>query len=317
MKRNYSKGAPPKAHAQLFKCPECNRKYKSEVKVKEHVESKHYYATQTTPNWKQFTNQEKQKIIMLAMEYKNILFSSEEEMQKVFPRLLPQGGQVTDAFIETQRNFRKTMLETYQCYDWGHVITDFECFLNMGIPYYDTNFCPSIAIDFLWHSCMLDGDFYARLCKESCGRVIPHCAEERIKEEDQARHTYFCQVFEHRWNKKLASITPHPVDLPSVLEQLVQEERKRMDSIEAEKRKWIAIQEERHKRQKQEADELEAFHQQTGVKVERYDYLKNIYEPLFYTQGYSGAQLEGNANVIIHRREYEEACNRKSMASSC
>jgi hypothetical protein len=75
--------------------------------------------------------------------------------------------------------------------DWTRALLNLERFLKMGLPYYDTNFCPSLLIDFLWHAFMLDGH------DVKLGIIIPHCSTARTAEEDQKRYQYFCKVYTH------------------------------------------------------------------------------------------------------------------------
>jgi hypothetical protein len=122
--------------------------------------------------------------------------------------------------------------------DWRQVFRDFYTFITMGLPYYDTNFCPTLLIDFMWHAVMVKGHITLD---------IPHCAKERTPEEDHRRHLYFCDVFkavtgrnpytgsgstESIKNMDLYQVADQLRDLPG---QIIEEERQKTERKQLER----------------------------------------------------------------------------------
>lgn len=218
MLRNYDVVPISKAKGKgdFFKCPGCNKKYKSEKKCQEHVTQHHYYLTRHSNHFA-IDQSLKALIYDLAKNYIMVLYrinSSDEnvisdEETKCAKKLLPQlHDQVIDdgpltRIIVAQKTFVKRLFsENLLTVDWALVMDDLEAFFCLGLPHYDTNFCPTILIDFLWHAAMQDFDLYTKLCRQSCVEIMPHCNNERSPDEDQKRHEYFLAVFKQRFRRE-------------------------------------------------------------------------------------------------------------------
>ena len=207
----------------LLKCqiPSCNKKYRTEKKRQQHVEKSHFYETIGRNRFK-FDNNIKAQIYELAASYieeldeirncfKNNVYYGESSAKNLLPQL--QGTEIDPIDLKrimtAQVTFAERLLkENLLACDWSSVMNDFECFFQMGLPYYDTNFCPTLPIDFLWHATMQNPDLYIDICKKSTFLVIPHCSNERTEDEDMKRYMYFLDVFQHCFNKL-------PYQLPS------------------------------------------------------------------------------------------------------
>lgn len=213
MKRDYSnkpKHVKTKSGSGiLINCPvpNCNRKYKTEVKLKAHVEKTHYYETRRGNAYFRFDLKTKSKVYDLAANYTQlILYDMDDTHDSTY--LLPQVSATTDddynrisiAHTSFIANVKEANI-LFAC-DWDQIMDDFQKFLGMGLPYYDTNFCPTLPIDFLWHALMSDRQLYKDVCFKACGETIPHCAIERTEEEDAHRFSYFKDVFKHMYGRE-------------------------------------------------------------------------------------------------------------------
>ena len=204
----------------LLQCPSCNKKYKTEIKRQQHVEKDHYYETRNSNRFK-FTSEEKARIYKSAGSYIVELYEirkDEDYGESLAKNLLPQlykedlSPNDLKRIMSAQRSFATNLLDQnlLSC-DWIAVMDDFEKFFNMGLPHYDTNFCPTLAIDFLWHALMQLPELYIEICEKSCIEIMPHCNIDRTPEEDSQRHEYFLKVFQHKFCKM-------PTSFPSQLE---------------------------------------------------------------------------------------------------
>jgi hypothetical protein len=211
--RNYS-NKPANNKGALFNCPvaTCKRKYKREEKLKQHIEKDHYYDTRNSNNFK-FDHNIRAQIYDSAASYIIELY----EIRKCYEtdiyygellakNLLPQlyGKEVTkedlNRIMDAQGSFAKKLLEeNLLSTNWDLVMNDLECFFNIGLPYYDTNFCPTLTIDFLWHAMMQRPDLYVEICKKSCIEIMPHCNSYRTEDEDTKRYQYFMEIFKHKF----------------------------------------------------------------------------------------------------------------------
>ena len=183
MERSYTiRPAKPKVKA-THKCPECRKTYKVEAKLKSHVEKEHYYCTYNPYpiyDYVLITYEMKIPILIAASQYLREILDGQD-----FPVL---GG--------NQKRFLDRIIQDrilIGC-DWDRAIGDFYCFMRMGTPYYDTNFCPSLIIDFLWHATIVKKPTQYGT-EDPIFPSIPHCAKERTDEQDRLRYKYFCDVF--------------------------------------------------------------------------------------------------------------------------
>lgn len=222
MLRNYDAvpNSSCKGKGNFLQCPGCNKKYKTEKKRQEHVTKAHYYLTRHSNNLK-IDQPLRTSIYDLAKEYVMVLhrinladgdtISAEETLcaKKLLPQLYDPhepdkkiNAETLTRIIVAQKTFAKRLFsENLLTIDWPLVMDDLESFFRMGLPHYDTNFCPTLLIDFLWHAIMQNRDVYTKLCRESCVEIMPHCNNERSAEEDQKRHEYFLEVFKQRFRR--------------------------------------------------------------------------------------------------------------------
>lgn len=209
--RNYNI-EPLRKKDELLKCPieKCNRKYKKEDKRQKHVEKEHYYETRNSNTFK-FTHDIRAKIYESAASYiiklyeiNNNIDDGESSAKNLLPQLYNEEISSDDLkrITQAQSSFAKNLLDEnlYSC-DWTLVMNDLERFFNMGLPYYDTNFCPTLAIDFLWHALMQLPDLYVNICQKSCVEIMPHCNNNRTETEDFKRYEYFQQIFQFKFKK--------------------------------------------------------------------------------------------------------------------
>lgn len=262
---------PPVVH----NCPECRRKFKTESKLQIHVEQRHYYKTQTTPTYYQFNGDEQRRVLMAAQNYR-IMLQGNQAIP--YHALLPQGGTVTPEFVELQETFRQRILNAIDRFDWLAIVKDFERFLNMGIPYYDTNFCPSLPIDFLWHAVMvIEPQWYHELCQKCCGRLIPHCAELRTEEQDQKRFAYFREVYKHLYHVDITVSDGAKMIPNSIMTSLDALDRRKREEDEQEAKRVDKI----RRREEAQAAELARFNLDNDMEVKDYWTYKEYYLPAY------------------------------------
>jgi len=92
------------------------------------------------------------------------------------------------------------------------IIDDFERFLNLGIYWDGTNFCPSLLIDLIWHASMLNHDRYTQLTTQFVTQLMPHCLEENDSDEKQdKRWNIFLKQF-ISWNRR------SPIEIQSLID---------------------------------------------------------------------------------------------------
>lgn len=251
MPRNYDNA--PHTKKPQFPCPLCTKKYLTERKYQAHVEKAHYYCTRGQ-NSLTFTFDDQIQIWALAHEYVQFLLHIEEasaaELTARSIKLLPQHyGKSLDATHPDVVRMNAGQLklaaklredDALLCYPWRQVLTDLQYFFQMGLPYFDTNFCPTLPMDVLWHAVMQDPTFYTRLCMSSCRAIIPHCALARSEEEDLKRHRYFLDVFRYRFGR-LPGTELGPKQTPEIFLQLQARTRQEQDQHkEAERKKEAA-----------------------------------------------------------------------------
>lgn len=362
-RRNYNVEPPSKIPEKLFNCPvdECNRKYKSEEKVKNHIEKNHFYDTRGQPHKyssRNFKHKIMAKIYESAAKYAIILHrikemneediieavksNSDEEMILCAKNLLPQKyGKEIDInelirIAVAQHKFAQRIFEDNllgRC-DWKLVMEDLYSFIMLGLPYYDTNFCPTLPIDFLWHAMMQKPNFYQNYFKSISLKPIPHCIIERSEEEDLQRYEYFLKVFEYYNDRKpyvsteqISSDTIIKIDeiyqsfddmRSAELEKIAAKERAKLEKIAEEER---AEEEKQLKEEREVARRKEIvrdFNEKAGVNISSIDWFgyevdyRKYYLP-FYKNGFTGEELEKKVQEK-RNKEYNE---RSRMASSC
>ncbi len=328
LQRNYE--VKPVDTKKLLKCPVsgCNRKYKSDDRRKKHVEKDHFYETRKEKS-KSIGLKAKARIYELAAEYAEVLYENDtDKMILCGKNLLPQKYDEEIESIElkrivdAQQAFASKLFETnlLSICNWKKVMKDLGGLLKMGLPYYDTNFNPTLPIDFLWHSLMQDPELYKKICHQT---IIPHCSMERTEEEDIQRYEYFLKVFRHKFKRDVY----FPNTIPDTSSELNIEEIKQMFlDLSAKESEKIAAKEqvkreeqERRYREVEERElkwkleeekqnqELEAFFNETGVSV------RNYYRLRYYIGGYN----QGITGENLHQHVDKICFSDRSMASSC
>ena len=279
MIRSYSSQAPNKRNTVAFlNCPidKCNRKYKQENKLIQHVERAHYHMTRCG-NYLRFTLLQRERILQSAAKYVKILDAtkdlSDEDIQAMIEsdrdneiiqsaiKLLPQNKdkEITESELSrislAQRDFAKRIFRTTffsELDKTDTLIDDLQHFFQLGLPYYDTNFCPTIPIDFYWHAMMQDAEFYVEICESSVKSVIPHCVNREGPDIDIKRHEYFCDLFQHKYGRipTLVGILNEyaPIDIESVVAEYLKKGQEYSDiHHQKEEEKRLAVLAERRR----------------------------------------------------------------------
>lgn len=346
LRRNYKTVATTKRIKIRLECmvSGCSRKYQSEKTLKKHIETKHPYSTRKSSSGG-FSFETKAKIYKLASSYTKILqrigkmdkqtvidavkTNSDDEMILCAQKLLPQKSkQDTDTqelvrIAVAQHTFAQRMFDDNlfsEC-DWKRVMADFECFLNLGLPYYDTNFCPTLLIDFLWHSLMQDADFYTEICVSMCGEIVPHCDLVRSDAEDENRHQYFLQVFRHRFGRDVFLPGMSLFDRPNIdkigqhFDELALTEHNLKATKEREKREDEALEKKAiqatmyriNKENQRQERVLERFFELTDVRVSSWYMYTNYYAPA-YKLGLRGSMLTARVSLDMSRYRKGSSC---------
>lgn len=260
MGRNYKNGpqnAKKRKGTDMQKCPVkgCNRKYKRADRLQDHVEKEHYYDTCSVQQ-ERVTKEIEIQIYEACKRYLEVLKQYEfypdgtVSTDAAARRLMPQGGgpEEFERMRVAQRTFATRMLWEQDFFilniDWQRAMKHFIAFLELGLPYYDTNFNPTLPIDFLWHAAMQEPSL------EPYIKGIPHCAKDRTRAEDLERHAYFRAVFERKYHRQPydgENQRIHPtVDgamFDAQIERIRAELRLEEQKQEAERIKWRAQQE--------------------------------------------------------------------------
>lgn len=225
-------------------CPFCKAKYKRGEKLADHVAKKHQYKT-LNQNWYSPSSEDKEYFRISLCTYIKTIYSVKtirhDYLLRVIESYMESGGECTNedffeewAFVQASRNllpqiaaptqpdlvrivnnhviFCNRIIETgvlekirtsVECIEM--VQKEFQCFLNLGLPWDGTNFCPSMIIDLQWHACMQRPDLYKKLCDKSVGKLIPHCLEENEPKHDE-RHRYFQLVYKEKFRRNILKI---------------------------------------------------------------------------------------------------------------
>lgn len=236
-----------KAKSVRFNCPECKKNYVKEAKLKAHIEKMHYLCTRDSNRY-YLDLEDEIKIYTAASDYLHDILAG-----CTFPVL---GGD--------QERFLARLKETrvlIGC-DWRRVFRDFKAFINMGLPYYDTNFCPTLLIDFMWHAVMAKGHIVLK---------IPHCAKDRTPEEDHLRYLYFCQVFKHQTGREPYTGSDNQsadADLYNVVNQLRELPVKIVDEMKQQEREKA---EAAQRRAEEEVKRVEEAKRRAIEEKQKYD----------------------------------------------
>lgn len=194
-------GFRPKVDAKGFICCHwCNKKYKRMDKIEEHVPKAHPFMTLRSNSHK-FTAEERLWLLNCMSNYFEIL-----EGIMVNPELdyFVDATKKIGATAEGHREFQRKAKESGLLFrlqsdpqNLFKAITQFEMFLNLGITWRGDNFCPSMIIDFVWHSAMLQPGKYSDLCIRffAC-KMLSHCLPENIGLEEK-RFAEFEAQFRH------------------------------------------------------------------------------------------------------------------------
>ena len=342
--RNYdTKSKKSEKTDNFFLCPviKCNRKYKREDKLKKHVEKDHYFETRNR-NYFSFDDSLRSEIFNLAEGYIQTLYEISNvtvenleihpEIRTTCKNLLPQilGKETKEEenellrMLKAQQTLASKLFKFIKTCDWEKVMNDLECFFRLGLPYYDTNFCPSLPIDFLWHSLMQNPILYKEVCEKSCKVIMPHCNQPRTKEEDNKRYEYFLEVFQNTFRR-----TPYFPEISSEttkFEYLIEETKNIFSSLKnkhkdlvlqkiKEKEEWErAMEEKRLKVEEEYAKNMEYL----GKFCKENDISYNItwaeytrYYLPYYDEGYKGDELK------IRAKMFQQSDERNVMSSSC
>lgn len=200
--RDYSKTKSKGAVPQIA-CPirSCNKKYTREEKLKKHIEKDHFFETRNSNNFRLGLDY-KIEIAALLKKYIAELVTlanggtvDAKNLSHIYPNTPPEEAAKLH-YEFAVKVCSKTILEV--C-NWEIAFDDFAAFLRMGLPYYDTNFCPTLIIDIVWHATMTSPRLYEELCSKTVKSKVPHCHHPRTLEEDRLRHEYFLEVFRRKW----------------------------------------------------------------------------------------------------------------------
>ncbi len=205
-------------------CKFCNRKYKRESKLIEHVESTHPHASLGN-NSHRLTTDDRIYLLTQLQKYVEIInrvpdFSDPIVLRDSISRyiewdvttpildasvkfirashmLLPQEVEAKQAgglerITRNHVKFRKRVKESgllekivLSATQLRDVLFDeLTRFFNLGYQWNGDNFCPSLVIDVLWHAAMMDNQKYNELTTRFMGNALPHCLEAN---EDPAR----------------------------------------------------------------------------------------------------------------------------------
>lgn len=294
----------------------CNRKYKQHSSLKKHILKIHPLETRTL---KGFALQTESRIALLrhciayAKKIQNLRRQwTHDELVRLLPHLQIPSKNDLERVERAHNAFQTRVIQArlLSQTNWERALSDFQVFLNLGLPYYDDNFCPTLAVDFVWHAVMMEAPIqYQAMCVQACGRIIPHCARDRTKKEDEERFVYYL---------KCVPVQPHvPGDGSSALyleQALMREELRQKEALlEKEKRfEQERLEQEAWKvREMEEQAELKRFHDETGLFwIRTYGDYAYYYKEAF-DQGDRDAVL---LNAAAIKRGSQR---RESMASSC
>jgi hypothetical protein len=240
--QNLQNDAPVKKQksAPVFACSWCNKKYKTHDKYEKHVKQMHPFAAKFK-NMFTLTHDEKMWLLDAVQTYTYILLAGTPSEFNLASEKIGARDEVHALFRQriTANNLLQKLDKNGE--QMLLILADFEAFLNLGIPWNDGNFCPSLLIDLVWHSAMVhDYKKYEMLCKRFLsGRVLTHCVAP--PELDEVRFKEFEKQFQHQHKRKYMSIgdiheaPPDALDARSIL--LGIEENRRIQR-QADEERW-------------------------------------------------------------------------------
>lgn len=177
----------------FYCCHWCNKKYKTVEKFSKHIEQTHPFMTLKKNNFK-LTLEDKIWILDAFESYTNILSdintSSFDEATKKL-NMSNDAHKLFQKRINDSELLAKSMSDTTQLMN---LFDEFGRFLNLGLTWRQDNFCPSMVIDLIWHSAMMDTVNYSHLCNKLFGQVLSHCLEEN-EEHNKDRFEKFEKQF--------------------------------------------------------------------------------------------------------------------------
>lgn len=292
----------------LLLCPiqPCNRKYKTQRKLQQHIDKTHRYDTRNS-NYYVFDDETKMEIYQLAAAYMLLIEEGHVTDPTVIKNLLPTHHDPAPDVLETMKELHIEFAHTIKTRtsdqdekaSWDAVMMDFQRFFNLGLPYNDTNFCPSLEVDFLWHAIMQKPSFYEKICKLSVGELIPHCAKFRSEEEDRSRYQFYLDVMQKRYpNRKITMATPNRQVFLDKYCELKDRQRRDEEWWQA----WKA----------QSQKELVDFCTKAGITLTdhvkiNYTKYRDIYENY---AGYTGDKLVQTVTTVLEKEWRERPASR-------
>lgn len=83
---------------------------------------------------------------------------------------------------------------------------EFNRFLNLGFYWDNTNFCPSLFIDLIWHCAMMNSAGYNSLCTTFFGKILDHCLPENEGKEPERDAIFFKQFLRFHGRPPLTTL---------------------------------------------------------------------------------------------------------------
>lgn len=203
----------------FYHCPKCNKKYKTADKFEKHVDENHPFLT-FDKNSAKLSLEDKFYLLDCFEEYSNVLIMVPDDTniqfinasQKLLPGILEPSPDEVKRMTENHIVFRQRIIESqllakmlsseiniFLAFD------EFERFLNLGKPWKGGNFCPSLIIDLIWHSAMMNTEKYTDICERFVKRILPHCLIENEGQHDK-RFEEFMNHFKRDHNRSCLQI---------------------------------------------------------------------------------------------------------------
>ena len=200
-----------KTNNGFYCCHWCNKKYKRIEKLSKHVEEFHPFMTIGANDCK--LSIEDKMWILDAFEAYVALLADYSEITGNYDSSFDQATSKLNMTHEAHILFQKRAIESglleksiSDNEQLLRLLNEFEMFLNLGRTWRDDNFCPSLIIDLIWHSAMMNSENYAILCNRFLGKVLPHCLAEN-DETQVTRFEQFVKQFEHYHKKTYIKVS--------------------------------------------------------------------------------------------------------------
>jgi len=223
--------------AQLI-CPECKHIFYHAHKLKSHIESQHYLATRRFHKYTNLDLNDELKIYTAASHFlHDLLFNNSN------PHYL--------------QHLKQSRLLIH-C-DWRLAFRDFYTFINMGLPYFDTSFQPTLLIDFLLQAVILKGHF------------VPLAFASPFYPFNQQKYLYFRDVFLDLTNREPYIPTPcsdDNDDLYPVVEQLRNLPSQILQEIQDKAEAAKKLKEAKDERSRKESEAIKKAIEDTRKEVE-------------------------------------------------